>query len=108
MPPDIKMRRETGVLLKSKQPVPAARRGSSPEVEACIERFKKFAPGDSFFVAGAKRIDLEFLRMPFVAAGLGVVFREVLVDEVHKVAGVRVWRQIGPFDMPKKDEEDEL
>jgi hypothetical protein len=81
------------------QPVQGRGRPMSPEVRAYVERFKHFRAGkDSFFVEGATAKDLEFLRRPVTRAGMGILIRYVQCDEIHGVAGVRVWRLAGSYD----------
>ena len=95
---DITIEAEDGVLHV---PAPKPKRRSrerSPRIQGYVDAFAKFRPGQSFFVPGVKRKDVEFLRQPFVDAGLGVVFREVEMDEIHLQSGVRIWRQAGPLD----------
>lgn len=93
----------------------------SPVLRKYVEQFANFKPGQSFFVEGVTRKDVEFLRRPFVDAGLGLTMREVEQDEIYGVAGVRVWRLHGDYDATKSqtdstvgdtpttlDEDDEL
>lgn len=75
----------------------AGRKGD-PVIIGYVERFEKFKPGQSFFIAGAAPADLEFLRRPILKAGMGVIIRAMVMDPIHKCAGTRVWRQSGPFD----------
>lgn len=94
---DLQIKPEDGVApLKRKEK--KRRRERSPQMQGYIDAFAAFKPGQSFFVPGAKRADLEFLRAPFVDAGLGMLMREVECDQKHGVAGVRVWRQHGEYD----------
>jgi hypothetical protein len=52
----------------------------------------------SFFVEGAQRQELEFLRAACKSAGLVISMRHVEVDEIYKTAGVRIWRREGSWD----------
>lgn len=68
-------------------------------LQGYVRKFLAYRPGvDSFFVEGAKRRDLEFLRKPFSDAGAGVRIAEVAEDEIYGVAGTRVWREAGEYD----------
>lgn len=94
---DLAMQPESGVHpLKPREKT--KKRSRSPRIQGYIEKFAAFKPGDSFFVAGVTRKDMEFLRAPFRDAGLGMLMRELERDEVYGVAGVRVWRQPGEYD----------
>ena len=80
---------------------PTAKRGrqTDPAVEAVVEKFLSLKPGrQSFFVEGAKRADLEFLRKRAVAVGAGIKIIETKQDEIFGVAGTRVWREAGEYD----------
>lgn len=63
-----------------------------------MQRFINMPVDDSFFVEGAKRRDLEFLRKPVTALGAGIQIAEVEKDEIYGVAGTRVWRRTGIID----------
>lgn len=80
--------------------LPDRKRGrrADPRVQAYVDKFVRFRPGQSFFVEGVEPADLDFLRKPFARAGVGVVIRRVERDEIYGVAGVRVWRQAGEYD----------
>lgn len=73
-------------------------RKPNPKIAEEVEAFKKLTVGQSFFVAGKKASDMEYLRRPVKAAGLGIAIRYVECDPVNQVAGVRVWRQAGTVD----------
>lgn len=88
---------DTGVQ-PSKLPPERKTRTFDPRIQEYVEQFAAFKVGQSFFVEGASRRDLEFVRRPFMAVGLGVVMREVECDEIYGSAGVRVWRQHGEYD----------
>jgi len=82
---------------------PAYRRSGGrppdPAVQALVDKFAAFLPGrDSFFVPDVTLADVEFLRKPFLRAGLGVSFRHTNDDPCHESPGVRVWRLEGPYD----------
>ena len=53
---------------------------------------------DSFFVEGARRSDLEYLRRPVKALGANIEIAEVECDEIYQVAGTRCWRRFGLID----------
>lgn len=73
-------------------------RSESPMILGYVERFQHFKPGQSFFIEGATPGDVEFLRRPILRAGMGITIRAVKCDEIYNKAGVRVWRQSGPYD----------
>jgi hypothetical protein len=84
-------------------PVSKARgrgRPASAAMQRYLKQFLALKPElhQSFFVEGAKRIDLEFLRRPVKKAGAGIRIVEVQEDEIYGVAGVRCWRLSGPYD----------
>lgn len=80
-------------------PVPKRGRQKDPAVEAVVKKFLKLKPGkQSFFVEGAKRADLEFLRKRVLAVGAGIRIIELQRDEIYGVAGTRVWREAGEYD----------
>lgn len=76
----------------------APRRYRSPELARIVEKFREMRPGQSFFVAGATKKDLDFLRRPFNEEGLGYTIRKIKCDEIYRTSGVRVWRQYGEYD----------
>ncbi|MNK49888.1 hypothetical protein D3C87_687540 [compost metagenome] len=97
--PDIKALAEHTVLITDPAYKPRTGRPANPEVMHLVEKFKRFLPGrDSFFVPDAQLVDVEFLRKPFLRAGLGVCFRHTYDDPSHESPGVRVWRLEGPYD----------
>lgn len=73
-------------------------RKANPELLAEVQAFLELKVGQSFFVAGKKASDMEYLRRPVKAAGGGITIRYVECDPVKQVAGVRVWRQAGAAD----------
>ena len=95
---DFQIKPESGVSVERSSPVKGRGRPMNPATKAHVERFAAMKPGSSFFVEGARSEDLEFLRKPFTRAGLGVLIRRVECDDVHKKAGVRVWRLAGEYD----------
>ena len=74
-------------------------RPRSTEFIAAVEAFKRFNPGDSFFVAGMNNRQAEKFREPFTAAGLRMTVRETECDPIYKTAGVRIWRRLGHYDL---------
>lgn len=82
-------------------PVPPARQPGRPKDASRVAHVNKFlamAVGDSFFVEGAKRRDLEFLRKPVTALGACIQIVETTKDEIYGVAGTRCWRLHGLID----------
>lgn len=63
-----------------------------------VRHLRDLRVGQSCFFVGLKRADVEFLRRPALAAGIRLVIQQVACDEIHMVAGVRVWRESGPYD----------
>lgn len=63
-----------------------------------VDAFLAMAVDDSFFVEGAKRRDLEFLRKPVTALGANIEIAEMKSDPIYGVAGTRVWRRSGLID----------
>lgn len=76
----------------------AVRHRRNPVIEQAVEKFKNMRPGQSFFVPGASKRDVDKLRKPFIQAGLGYASRQVDCDEIYQTAGVRVWRLHGEYD----------
>lgn len=70
----------------------------NPVAAAVVDKFADMEPGQSFFVAGAVKKDVDFLRRPLTQAGFGYAMREVDCDEIYQTQGVRIWRQHGEFD----------
>lgn len=100
---DFKMTEDSGIPpVKPREKV--RKKARSARIQAYIDQFARFKVGQSFFVPGVKRKNLEFLRQPFVDAGLACLMREVERDEIYGVAGVRVWRQHGQYDECVGDE----
>lgn len=73
-------------------------RTASIQMKVLIQKVIDMRVGASFFVDGATRADLEFLRRPLIAAGVNVAIRELVCDEIYQCHGTRVWRQEGPYD----------
>lgn len=73
-------------------------RKTNPDLLTEVEAFKQLAVGQSFFLAGKTAADMEYLRRPVKAAGVGITIRNVENDPVHKTSGVRIWRQHGKAD----------
>ena len=70
----------------------------APEVQALIDKLKRYRIDDSFFVPGASRADVEFLRKPAHTQGIGIAICQVALDEIYQQAGVRVFRKEGAYD----------
>lgn len=60
--------------------------------------FKKYRPGDSFFVPDTRPSDLNILIKAFKDAGLGVEARPVEQDQIYLQSGTRIWRLKGSYD----------
>ena len=73
-------------------------RPMSPLVLGYVEQFRKFKPGQSFFVPDVKPNALAFLRRPFEVNGMGVHIRYMKKDEIYGVPGTRVFRKRGAYD----------
>lgn len=69
-----------------------------PEIQELLDRVKTYRVNDSFFVAGATRSELEFLRRPCLTQGTPVSIQHVELDEIYQQPGVRVWRKEGAYD----------
>ena len=95
----IKIKPETGVPILDPRKASSGRKPRSPENQALVDTFAAMKPGQSFFVAGAVRKEVEFLRQLFGSAGLALQMREVEDDLEHRKAGVRVWRLHSACDM---------
>lgn len=83
-----------------RRPKPKSRGGAprDPKLAAYIQKLCDMRPGQSCFFAGMNRLDVEFLRRPAISAGINLTIREVERDEIHAMAGVRVWRDAGEYD----------
>lgn len=68
------------------------------QTRVLVEKLKRMMPGQSFFVPGVTRADMEFLRRPVVKAGVGIRIAQVEEDEIYFQPGVRVWREEGEYD----------
>lgn len=81
-------------------PMPKSNRGRRPNetYKHLVDKFLAMKPGQSFFVEGANRRDVEFLRRLVVKAGAGIESIETKSDEIFGTAGVRTWRRAGPYD----------
>lgn len=93
-----KVRVDDDVPMQRPEPLTRRSKRRDPVIVEMIEKFKLMAPGQSFFVEGANKRDVDKLRKPFLQAGLGYVSREVECDEIYQTAGVRVWRLFGEYD----------
>lgn len=89
---------DDGVPVKRAAPRQRKQKLRNPVVAKVVDAFAAMKPGQSFFVAGASKRDMDFLRKPFIRAGLGYTMREVECDEIYQTAGVRTWRQHGEYD----------
>ena len=69
-----------------------------PKIEEYVQKMARTRIGTSYFFAGLQPSDLEFLRRPCLAAGIGIKIRRVDRDEIYHLAGVRVWREYGEYD----------
>lgn len=122
---DINIAPEDGVPYLQTKPKERKRdKARYPHIQRYIDAFAKFRPGQSFFIPGVTRKDVEFLRQPFATTGLGVLMREVTADQKYGTPGVRIWRLHGEYDNqaappaasdydpdldgPQQDEDDEL
>lgn len=73
-------------------------RTATAQMKVLIKKVIDMRIGSSFFVDGAKRIDMEFLRRPCLRAGVNLRIHEVECDEIYQCHGTRVWRMEGPYD----------
>jgi hypothetical protein len=73
-------------------------RPSDAQVKILVDKFVRMLPGQSFFIPGATRLDVEFLRRPVTRAGCGVQIVQVAEDEIYLQEGVRIWRLEGEYD----------
>lgn len=97
-PIEIEIKPDNGVPVKRAPKSSGRPRLRDPVIESLVDKFAAMAPGQSFFVQGASKKELDFLRKPIVRRGLGYTMREVECDEIYQTAGVRVWRQHGEYD----------
>lgn len=95
---DFKIRPEKDVPVEKGMPSRGRGRPMNPVVKRQVEQFAAMRIGESFFVEGLHAADVEYLRKPFIRAGLGMLVRRVERDEIYKKAGVRVWRLAGEYD----------
>ena len=82
-------------------PIPEQRQRGRPKdefIKARVQHFIAMSVGDSFFVEGAKRRDLEFLRKRVTALGANITIVEVKDDPIFHLPGTRVWRDKGLTD----------
>lgn len=68
------------------------------QIKVILHKFAHMLPGQSFFMADCTRADVEFIRRPAQAMGLGITIVQVEVDEIYQQPGVRIWREEGEFD----------
>lgn len=73
-------------------------RHASSQARAVIAKFKGMVIGHSFFIADVERADMEWLRRPMMAEGVGIKMVRVECDEIYQQPGVRIWRQEGSYD----------
>ena len=73
-------------------------RTADAQVKVLIDKFVRMLPGQSFFIPGATRLDVEFMRRPAQAIGCGIRIVRVEQDEIYLQEGVRVWREEGEYD----------
>jgi hypothetical protein len=69
------------------------------QTQVLVNKMAYMKPGQSFFVEGVCREDMEFLRRPVVRMGIGIRIVEVECDEIFQCHGVRVWREEGDYDV---------
>lgn len=69
-----------------------------PDVQQLVDRVRRYRIGDSFFVPGATRGEVEFLRRPCLSQGTPISICRVELDEIYQQPGVRVWRREGSYD----------
>jgi hypothetical protein len=70
----------------------------NPALVKLVDRVAAMRPGQSFFVQGVKKPDMDFIRKPLNNEGLAHTMREVECDEIYQQPGVRFWRLHGEFD----------
>lgn len=92
------IRVDDGVPVNRPAPRKRNRPYRNPTVIKVLEKFAEMTPGQSFFVPGATKRDLDFLRRPLTREGFGYTMRYVECDEIYQTSGVRVWRQHGEYD----------
>lgn len=68
------------------------------DVAGLVEKFLTMKPGQSVFIEGVSRVDLEFMRAPVHRAGADIEIQTVECDVKHGKAGCRVWRRAGEYD----------
>lgn len=68
------------------------------DVAGLVKQFLAMRPGQSLFIEGVARAELEFLRAPVHRAGADIEIRWVEQDVKHGMAGCRVWRRAGEYD----------
>lgn len=69
-----------------------------PELQEILNAFARLRIGASIFIQGVSRADVESIRQPLVAMGVGVRIVKTNCDTVHGCAGVRLWRKKGEYD----------
>lgn len=95
------MNRTIVITPDSGVPIPRTRSRGRPkdeELKRLVQKFLDMPIGESFFVEGAKRRDLEFLRKPVNALGGNILIAQTERDEIYQVAGTRCWRIHGLID----------
>lgn len=73
-------------------------RQRDPEMQEIVDAFARLRIGASVFIKGVSRADVECIRQPLVAMGVGVSIVKTDCDSVHGCAGVRLWRKKGEYD----------
>lgn len=68
------------------------------DVAGLVKQFLAMRPGQSVFIAGSTRADMEFLRAPIHRAGADIEIQTVERDVKHGTAGCRIWRRAGVYD----------
>ncbi len=63
-----------------------------------VDSILQMKVGDSFFLEGATRRDLETYRKHIVALGGNIEIVQVQKDEIYQLPGVRCWRRAGIID----------
>lgn len=69
-----------------------------PQITKLVDTFKRFKPGQSFFIPDGTEDDLKILRRPFRLAGLGYSTCAFDTDPIYQSPGIRVWRELGAYD----------
>ena len=69
-----------------------------PKLHAQVRKFLRLKPGQSIFVEGVERKDVEFMRRPVMRAGAGIRIVTMQCDPTHNKPGVRMFRISGEID----------